>query len=86
MCIELESKPLSGFIMPGKISPFYHQLIRSSDYYHELRCIIESSQEELGASGKLDTSGENTSTVMPGLQQKEDSAIHVMLSEDCNDR
>ena len=62
-----ENESLSSLSMPCKVSPFYQQLIHTSGYYEKLRRTVEPSPQELQAPGKLDTSGESDSTVVPGL-------------------
>src|SRR4029077_4747501 len=53
-----------------QVTKFYQQQIKSSGYYEQLKYIVEPSTQEFESPGSLDTSGEHSNTVVPGLQHK----------------
>jgi KamA family protein/D-alanine--D-alanine ligase len=70
-------------VFPSKQTEFYSRQIRRNGYYDDLRPIIEPSVVELDDSGSLDTSGENDSTVLTGLQHKYPQTAVVLITNEC---
>ncbi|HEY6908314.1 MAG TPA: hypothetical protein VI356_03025, partial [Myxococcales bacterium] len=53
-----------------QVTKFYQEQIKKSGYYEQLKHIVEPSTKEFESPGNLDTSGEASNTVVPGLQHK----------------
>jgi lysine 2,3-aminomutase len=70
-------------LMPTQITQAYYEQIRPSGCYEQLRRIVEPSQEELTAPGWLDTSDEQTSTVITGLQHKFAQTALILATDQC---
>jgi len=68
---------------PFFANPYYLSLIRADDPDDPIRRMCVPSMEELDLSGLADTSGESTSTVLPGLQHKYAETALVLSTNRC---
>lgn len=66
-----------------QVTKFYDNQIRNSGYYDQLKHIVEPSLQEFSSPGKLDTSGEHDSTVVPGLQHKYRQTGLLLVTDRC---
>src|SRR5215510_8578035 len=66
-----------------QVTKFYNDVILKSGYYEQLKHIVEPSLKEFDSSGKLDTSGEHDSTVVPGLQHKYRQTGLLLVTDRC---
>jgi len=66
-----------------QVTKFYNDQIRKSGYYEQLKHIVEPSLKEFDSPGKLDTSGELDSTVVPGLQHKYKQTGLLLVTDRC---
>jgi KamA family protein len=66
-----------------QVTKFYDNQIRNSGYYEQLKHIVEPSLQEFSSPGKLDTSGEHDSTVVPGLQHKYRQTGLLLVTDRC---
>ena len=66
-----------------QVTKFYDDQIRKSGYYEQLKHIVEPSLKEFDSPGKLDTSGERDSTVVPGLQHKYKQTGLLLVTDRC---
>src|SRR5690242_8016535 len=65
-----ESQLQAHDITQHHVTKFYREHIARSAYYDQLKHIVEPSLKEFESPGSLDTSGEHSNTVVPGLQHK----------------
>ncbi|MDE5466291.1 KamA family radical SAM protein [Bradyrhizobium sp. CSS354] len=70
-------------ITPHRVTTFYRKQISKTDYYEQLRRIVEPSIEEFESPGSLDTSGEHANTVLPGLQHKYAQTGLLLVTDRC---
>ncbi len=68
---------------PLFVNPYYLSLIDPSDPDDPVRRMCIPSAEELYTSGSLDTSGEKSNTVMPGLQHKYAQTALILSTNQC---
>jgi lysine 2,3-aminomutase len=73
----------NSHFIPSEVTQFYDEQIRCSGYYHQLRLIVEPSEDELNAPGWLDTSGEKACTVITGLQHKFPQTALILVTDTC---
>lgn len=66
-----------------QVTDFYRKQIRQSGFYEQLKYIVEPSMQEFVSPGKLDTSGEHDSTVVPGLQHKYRQTGLLLVTDRC---
>jgi lysine 2,3-aminomutase len=66
-----------------QVTKFYEDQIRKSGYYEQLKHIVEPSTKEFESPGKLDTSGEASNTVVPGLQHKYPQTGLLLVTDRC---
>ncbi|HUT29310.1 MAG TPA: KamA family radical SAM protein [Sedimentisphaerales bacterium] len=69
--------------IPAQVTHFYLEHMRRSGYYHQLRRIVEPSEQELTAPGWWDTSGEHACTVITGLQHKFPQTALILVADAC---
>ncbi|MDX8535865.1 4Fe-4S cluster-binding domain-containing protein [Mesorhizobium sp. VK25A] len=65
------------------VTRFYREQITKSDYYGQLKHIVEPSFEEFESPGHLDTSGEHDNTVVPGFQHKYAQTGLLLVTDRC---
>ena len=68
---------------PMFVNPYYLSLIRADDPDDPIRRMCIPSTEELDLAGLADTSGETSSTVLPGLQHKYSETALVLSTSRC---
>ena len=68
---------------PMFVNPYYLSLIRPGDPDDPIRLMCIPSSEELDLAGWADTSGESSSTVLPGLQHKYAETALVLSTNRC---
>jgi KamA family protein len=66
-----------------QVTKFYQEQIRKSGYYEQLKHIVEPSTKEFESPGTLDTSGEASNTVVPGLQHKYPQTGLLLVTDRC---
>jgi len=66
-----------------QVTRFYEEQIKKSGYYDQLKHIVEPSTREFESPGKLDTSGEASNTVVPGLQHKYPQTGLLLVTDRC---
>lgn len=66
-----------------QVTKFYQEQIRKSGYYEQLKHIVEPSTKEFESPGNLDTSGEASNTVVPGLQHKYPQTGLLLVTDRC---
>ena len=66
-----------------QVTKFYQEQIRKSGYYEQLKHIVEPSTKEFESPGALDTSGEASNTVVPGLQHKYPQTGLLLVTDRC---
>ncbi|AYG76860.1 lysine 2,3-aminomutase [Rhizobium sp. CCGE532] len=76
---ELEANNITRY----RVTRFYREQIINSDYYDQLKFIVEPSLEEFESNGKLDTSGEHDNTVVPGFQHKYSQTGLLLATDRC---
>jgi len=62
---------------------FYREHIAKGPYHEQLRRIVEPSLREFDSPGSLDTSGEHSNTVVPGLQHKYPQTGLLLVTDRC---
>lgn len=65
------------------VTKFYREHIQRSGYYDQLKRIVEPSLKEFESPGSLDTSGEHSNTVVPGLQHKYPQTGLLLVTDRC---
>jgi KamA family protein len=65
------------------VTKFYREHIARSGYYEQLKHIVEPSLKEFESPGSLDTSGEHSNTVVPGLQHKYPQTGLLLVTDRC---
>ena len=70
-------------LTPPVVTGFYLRQIRRSPFAAQLTKIIEPSAEELREIGDWDTSGEQSNTIMAGLQHKYPETALVLVTDEC---
>jgi len=70
-------------LAPCRVTRFYHDQIRKSGHYEQLRRIVEPSSEEVCSPGAWDTSGECTTTILTGLQHKFRQTALILATDRC---
>jgi KamA family protein len=68
---------------PMRITEYYISLINRKDKNDPIRKLIVPSVEELAMTGSYDTSGEQKSTKMSGLQHKYSQTALILLTNQC---
>jgi KamA family protein len=68
---------------PMRITRYYLSLIDWDDPEDPIRKMVVPSADELVDSGSYDTSGENQSTKMPGLQHKYEQTALILATSRC---
>lgn len=68
---------------PMVVPPYYLSLIDPSDPDDPIRRLAIPSRLETDRSGKLDTSGEASNTVLPGLQHKYRETVMMLSTNAC---
>ncbi|WFU06694.1 lysine 2,3-aminomutase (plasmid) [Rhizobium sp. CB3171] len=76
---ELEANNITRY----RVTRFYRKQIVNSDYYDQLKFIVEPSFKEFDNTGDLDTSGENDNTVVPGFQHKYAQTGLLLATDRC---
>lgn len=66
-----------------QVTKFYREQIEKSGYYDQLKYIVEPSLKEFESPGSLDTSGEHSNTVVPGLQHKYAQTGLLLVTDRC---
>jgi KamA family protein len=66
-----------------QVTSFYQDQIRKSGSYEQLKYIVEPSLQEFYSPGRLDTSGEQDHTVLPGLQHKYPQTGLLLVTDRC---
>lgn len=83
--LDIEKDKLKKIVdrHPMNITRYYLSLINKDDPHDPIRKICVPSIEELDNSGSYDTSGENTNTVLEGLQHKYRQTTLVLTTNIC---
>ena len=68
---------------PMCIPQYYLNLIDSNDPDDPIRRIAIPSYEEMNETGDYDTSGEESNTILPGVQHKYDATALVLSTNQC---
>ena len=68
---------------PVFINPYYFSLIDWTDSEDPIRKMSIPSLHELERTGSFDTSGEQSNTVMPGLQHKYKETVLILSTNQC---
>ncbi|ARQ13315.1 L-lysine 2,3-aminomutase family protein (plasmid) [Rhizobium etli] len=76
---ELEANNITRY----HVTRFYREQIVNSDYYDQLKFIVEPSFEEFDSTGNLDTSGEHDNTVVTGFQHKYPQTGLLLATDRC---
>jgi KamA family protein len=76
---ELEAADITRHHVTG----FYREQIKKSGHYDQLKYIVEPSFKEFDSPGRLDTSGEQDNTVVPGLQHKYPQTGLLLVTDRC---
>jgi KamA family protein len=66
-----------------QVTKFYREQIEKSGYYEQLKYIVEPSLKEFQSPGTLDTSGEQSNTVVHGLQHKYKQTGLLLVTDRC---
>jgi lysine 2,3-aminomutase len=66
-----------------QVTKFYREQMERSGYYEQLKHIVEPSLQEFESPGSLDTSGEHSNTVVPGLQHKYAQTGLLLVTDRC---
>ncbi|RFB86045.1 lysine 2,3-aminomutase [Rhizobium leguminosarum bv. trifolii] len=76
---ELETNNITRY----RVTRFYREQIVNSEYYDQLKFIVEPSFEEFDSTGNLDTSGEHDNTVVTGFQHKYPQTGLLLATDRC---
>ncbi|MBN1852071.1 MAG: hypothetical protein JW829_05075 [Pirellulales bacterium] len=68
---------------PYRVTKFYDEHIRQSEYYEQLRRIVKPSTEEISNRGDWDTSGEHVNTILTGFQHKYRQTGLILVTDRC---
>ncbi|WP_206073808.1 KamA family radical SAM protein [Mesorhizobium sophorae] len=81
--VVAESELQTNSITRYHATKFYHDQIKNSGYYDQLKYIVEPSFGEFESPGNLDTSGEHDNTVVLGLQHKYAQTGLLLATDSC---
>ena len=68
---------------PASIPQYYLSLIDASDFCDPIRKMSIPSCKELAEGGTFDTSGENSNTVIQGMQHKYERTVLILSTNKC---
>lgn len=80
---EIQSLKIIQEQYPVFVNPYYLYLIDRTDPNDPIQKMSIPSIEELNKTGSFDTSGEQSNTVLPGLQHKYNETVLLLSTNQC---